>query len=304
VNTAQSEAPGDGNNSKTLHFHRPPQRVVSLVPSLTESMFDLGLDGALVGVTDYCIHPAEGIASLPRLGGPKDPRLAEILDLQPDLVMANWEENTRQAVEALEAQGVAVWVTFPRSVNGALEVLWKLAELFRSQTAMVRLTTLEVTVDWATSAAAAHKPSSYFCPIWQDRTSDGLDWWMTFSRVTYCDDLLKLLGYQNVFSDRERRYPLEADLGLAEPQDPGERDTRYPCVTLEEIRAAQPEIILLPSEPFGFDEAHREQFMELLPDTPAVQRGQLYLVDGSLITWHGTRLAHSLRELPPLLSGE
>ncbi|MBN1148052.1 MAG: ABC transporter substrate-binding protein [Anaerolineales bacterium] len=299
-----SEIPGNGRKSKSLRFSQPPQRVVSLVPSLTESMFDLGLGAALVGVTDYCIHPAEGVAGLPRLGGPKNPRLAEILELQPDLVMANWEENTRQAVEALEANGVAVWVTFPRSVNGALEVLWKLAELFRSQAAMARLTTLELTMEWATSAARERQPARYFCPIWQERTADGLDWWMTFNRATYCDDLLGLLGYQNVFSDRQRRYPLEADLGLAEPQDPGERDTRYPRVTLHEIRAAQPEIILLPSEPFAFDEAQREQLAALLADTPAAQQGRLYLVDGSLITWHGTRLARALRDLPPLLSGE
>jgi len=299
---AHSNSPGDGHNRTALHFHHAPQRVVSLVPSLTESMFDLGLGEALVGITDYCTQPAKGVAGLPRLGGPKDARVLDILALQPDLVMANWEENSRQTVEALEAEGVAVWVTFPRSVDGAMDVLWKLAELFRSQAAMARLATLEMTMDWTASAAAERQPTRYFCPIWQGSTENGLDWWMTFSQGTYCDDLLSLLGFQNVFTMRERRYPLEADLGLTAAEDPGERDRRYPCVTLEEVRAAQPEIILLPSEPFAFDEDHREQLMALLPDVPAVQRGRVHLVDGSLITWHGTRLAHALNELPALLT--
>ena len=100
---------------RPLQFDHAPRRVVSLVPSLTESLFELGVGDTVVGVTDYCIHPAERLAGLPRLGGPKNPDIAAIAALQPDLVLANWEENTRQAVEALE-RGVPVWVTLPLSV--------------------------------------------------------------------------------------------------------------------------------------------------------------------------------------------
>ena len=156
-----------GNNGRrqALHFHHPPQRVISLVPSLTESLFDLGLGDSLAGITDYCIHPSDGVSGLPRLGGPKNPRLDDILSLEPDLVLANWEENTRQTVEALDVAGVPVWVTFPRTVLQSLDVLWTLVDLFRSQAAAVRLKTLEVTLEWAVSADLEGQPSRYFCPI-------------------------------------------------------------------------------------------------------------------------------------------
>lgn len=294
------EIRGNGHN-RALHFASPPQRVVSLVPSMTESLFELGLGSAVVGITDFCIHPAEALVGLPRLGGPKNPRVDEILALQPDLVLANWEENTRSTVEALQRAGVAVWVTFPRTVLESLDVLWKLAELFRSPEANIRLRTLELTLDWAISAVDERRVVRYFCPIWQQETQDGRLWWMTFNRQTYPSDLLLLIGGENVFAERERRYPLEADLGLEAAQDPGERDTRYPRVTVEEVIAVQPEVILLPDEPFKFTETHVEQIAGLLAETPAARRGCIYLIDGSLITWHGTRLARALRELPAVL---
>jgi len=294
---------GNGRRSRLLQFTHPPQRVVSLVPSLTESLFELGLGAAVVGVTDYCVHPADKVADLPKVGGTKNPRLADILRLQPDLVLANWEENPRQVVEELEAHGVSVWVVFPTTVLEALEVLQKLVELFRSQAAALRLRTLEMTLEWAIAAVDEDRTRRVFCPIWYEPESGKMPaWWMTFNRRTYPSDLLHLLGGENVFAERERRYPLEADLGLAAPQDPGERDVRYPRLGLEEIRQAQPELILLPDEPFPFNETHQEEIVQLLPDTPAVQTGRVFLVEGSLLTWHGTRLARALRELPELLA--
>jgi iron complex transport system substrate-binding protein len=287
--------------NRSLYFEHPPQRVVSLVPSLTESLFDLGFGAAVVGITDYCIYPAEGVVGLPRLGGPKNPDVERIVNLHPDLVIANMEENTQQAVEALEATGVAVWVTFPRTVIQSMEVLWKLVELFRSVPARLRLQTLEVTLDWTASAAGEQTPLSCFCPVWFEETANQ-PWWMTFNAATYCHDLLKVCGGQNIFAQRERRYPLEADLGLQPPQEPDGRDVRYPHVSLDEIVSARPEVILLPSEPFCFGEAHRQRLKQLLKDTPAVQNERLHLVDGSLITWHGTRLARSLQELPKFFS--
>jgi len=180
-------------------------------------------------------------------------------------------------------------------------VLWALVKLFRRPEAGRRLEILERSLEWA-RAAASFPPRSVFCPIWFDRTADGTPWWMTFNRYTYAHDLLDMLGARNVFADRERRYPLDADLGRAKPQEAGDRDTRYPRVTLEEIRAADPQIILLPDEPFAFDESHRAFLMEALPEVTAVRQGQVHLVDGSLITWHGTRLGRALQVLPPLLS--
>ncbi len=124
---------------------------------------------------------------------------------------------------------------------------------------------------------------------------------MTFNRFTYCHDLLGLFGLQNVFADRKRRYPLEADLGLAQAEAVDGADTRYPRVGLDELRGEAIDLILLPDEPYRFDEDHRTLLLELLGDIPAVHNGRVLLVDGSLITWHGTRLAKALRELPALL---
>jgi ABC-type Fe3+-hydroxamate transport system substrate-binding protein len=107
-----------------------------------------------------------------------------------------------------------------------------------------------------------------------------------------------------VFAERERLYPLAADLGKAEPYAPDDarvqgRDTRYPRITIEEVTAAQPDVILLPSEPFLFTEAHIPMFTAL--DVPAAKNNRIHLVDGSLLTWHGTRVAYTMQQLPPLL---
>jgi len=292
---------GTNGHKRALHLSAPPKRVVSLVPSHTESLFDLGLGRAVVGITDFCVHPAEHLTGLPRLGGPKNPRLDEIIALNPDLVLANQEENTRQAVNTLEAAGLPVWVTFPKTVRQSLDVLWAMVGIFRDQDAAIRLQTLEKSVEWAESALTEREPRRLFCPIWQSETPQGTLWWMTMNSQTYVHDLLRLAGGNNVFAQRERRYPLEADLGLVEAEDPGERDRRYPRVSLDEILEMKPEVILLPSEPFSFTKSHRDEMGSWFRETPAVREGWIYLVDGSLLTWHGTRLARSLQELPALL---
>jgi ABC-type Fe3+-hydroxamate transport system substrate-binding protein len=175
--------------------------------------------------------------------------------------------------------------------------------LFKSRSAAIRLETLELTLDWEASAVEEKDKRTYFCPIWFDHTQSGKPWWMTFNHQTYTHDLLSSLGFKNVFADRKRRYPLDADLGLTEAVDPGERDTRYPRVTSDEIIASSPDMIFLPDEPYAFDETFQGQLEELLADTPAIQCGRVYMVDGSLLTWHGTRLARAIRELPALLAG-
>jgi ABC-type Fe3+-hydroxamate transport system substrate-binding protein len=101
----------------------PPRRVVSLVPSMTESLFALGFGATVVGATDYCIHPAEQLEDMPRVGGPKNPDIDQVVALRPDLVFVNQEENTRQLVEALLEAGLQVWLTFPQTVDEAVDVL-------------------------------------------------------------------------------------------------------------------------------------------------------------------------------------
>lgn len=281
---------------------RPPQRVVSLIPSMTESLFDLGYGQSVVAITDYCIHPADKLVSLPRLGGPKNPDTEQIAALKPDLVFANQEENTPQVIQALIDAGLNVWVTFPQTVDHALDILRQLLAIYHSDAAAMQITSVQKSLDWARAAVLDQPKVRYFCPIWQDSTQSGQEWWMTFNQHTYAHDLLAGFGGENIFSDRERLYPLDADLGHADSEQMEDADTRYPRVTHKEIEAAQPELILLPSEPFAFDINHKLAFNDILATSPAVQNDRVFLVDGSLITWHGTRLAKAIYELPTLFS--
>src|SRR5215510_12390416 len=123
----------------------PPQRVVSLVPSVTESLFDLTLGNRLIAITDYCIYPAEGVARLPRIGGTKNPDIARIIEMRPDLVIANQEENRREDVEALQAAHIPVWVTFPKTVADAFNLLWNIMDVFDEPAMVPRVRLIEQT---------------------------------------------------------------------------------------------------------------------------------------------------------------
>jgi len=286
-------------------FTSPPERVISLVPSITESLFALGLGDSVVGITEYCIHPAESLVGIPRLSGPKNPDLNEIIALKPDLVIANQEENTPQALQKLAGEGLPVWISFPRSVQEAMDVLWTIVAIFQSRLAAMRLSTLQRGVDWAAASASDIPTWSYFCPIWQSDSGGNEtgtpDWWMTFNQDTYMADLLRLFGGKNIFAERERRYPLEADLGKVPAEDPHERDTRYPRVTAEEIRRAAPDVILLPDEPYKYKATDLHSFQHCFPAAPATTHNRIFIIDGSLLTWHGTRLGKALNDLPGLL---
>jgi iron complex transport system substrate-binding protein len=284
-----------------MEFLTPPTRVVSLVPSMTESLFDLGFGEAVVGATDYCVHPAEKVSALKKVGGTKNARVEDILALQPELVIASQEENTPAIVHALEAAGIAVWLTFPKTVDETLADLRRLADIFQSRYAYLAVDMLEKTVEFARAVAADGAHPRVFCPIWRGE-QDGQPWYMTCNAETYTSDLLAVVGGENVFATRLRRYPLEADLKNKAGEAPEGRDTRYPRICLDEIRAGQPELILLPSEPFAFGENHRAELQTLLADTPAVQTGRIHLLDGSLLTWPGTRLGKALEQLPEYFS--
>ncbi len=277
----------------------PPRRVVSLVPSVTESLFELGVGDRLIAVTDYCVHPEAEVATLPHVGGTKNPDIARIIALQPDLVILNQEENRREDAEALRAANIPVWVTFPRTVREAFNLLWTIMHVFDEPSMVERVRSIEWLVDWL-EKIEHEPPCRVFAPIWYDPL-------MTFNADTYAHDLLRVCGGENIFAERERQFPLKADLGEADPLESDDpriagRDTRYPRVTLDEVVAAQPDVILLPSEPFPFDESHVEIFAAL--DVPAAHQGRIHLLDGSLLTWHGTRIARALTIIPSLLCDE
>lgn len=280
----------------------PPQRVVSLVPSTTASLFELGFGQAVVGVTDYCSLPIEETSLLPKVGGPKNARLDAIASLSPDLVIANQEENSRDLIEGLVAAGIPTWLTFPKTVRDSMDDLWALARVFHHKNAALQLRLLEDSLKLAELGMADQPRKRFFCPIWQNCEADGTVWWMTFNQETYSGDLLRILGGENVFADRLRRYPLSANWGQTEPEEAGDRDVRYPVVSASDVRAAMPEMILLPDEPFDFRRDHLQAIQALFPDIPAVRNHQILLVDGKMITWHGTYLGNALASLPQYFS--
>lgn len=282
----------------------PPRRIVSLVPSMTESLFELALGDRVVGRTEYCIYPADKVAAVPTFGGTKNPDVPAIIDLKPDLVIVNQEENRREDAGALQAAGIPVWVTFPKAVPDVFNILWALMNTCGETSMVPRVRLLEYTYDWVLGVSEDNEdmdnPCKVFVPIWKDPL-------MTFNADTYMHNLLKDCGALNIFAERERQFPLKADQGQAEPRpadDPqtAGRDTRYPRVTLDEVVAAQPDVILLPSEPYQFTEADLPMFTAL--DVPAAKNSQIHLVDGSLLSWHGIRLAFALEHIPPLLCGD
>jgi ABC-type Fe3+-hydroxamate transport system substrate-binding protein len=255
---------------------RPPcdaRRIVSLVPSLTEALFALGLGPRVVGVTDWCVHPRADVAGLPKVGGTKNPSLSRVLELHPDLVIANHEENRERDVTRLHDAGVAVWVTYPRSVAEAVALLRELAELGApAERAEPLLASIEDALERARSARRTRR-TRVFCPIWKHP-------WMVVGADTYAHDLLTLCGGENVFQERTER--------------------RYPIVEEAEILAAQPEVVLLPDEPYAFGPRDVEELVHLA--VPAARSGRIHCVEGTLVSWYGPRIGRALEEIGALLA--
>ncbi|RMH36570.1 MAG: ABC transporter substrate-binding protein [Deltaproteobacteria bacterium] len=270
---------------RELWLARAPRRVVSLVPSDTETIFALGAGDRLIARTDYCVEPAGSVDGIPTVGGTKNPDVDRIVELAPDLVLANQEENARAPLERLARAGIAVLVAFPRRAGDALAHVARIARALgveREPAATRLLRRGYAALRAAEAQAASARPLRVFAPIW-------LDPLMTFCGDTYASDVLRLAGAVNVFSDRTRRYPLAADLGNAAPADPGERDVRYPRVTLDEVRARAPDVVLLPDEPYAFGPADADRFAAL--GVPAVP------CDGKDLFWHGARTVDAVERL-------
>jgi ABC-type Fe3+-hydroxamate transport system substrate-binding protein len=256
----------------TVTLARPAGRVVSLVPSLTELVCRLGRGDALVGITAYCREPADLLRGKTRIGGEKDPDLTAIRALAPDLVLANVEENLADHVATLRGWGIPVWVSFPRVVDDALALVRDAAALVGGGArAAAIVAEMEARLASVRAAAAARPPVRVFYAIWREP-------WMTVGGDTYVSDVLRVCGGANVFAD----------------------GTRYPTVTLEEVAARRPDVVLLPDEPYRFRRAHVAEIGRHV-EMPAVRAGHVRLVDGKPFTWHGPRLLDALRTVPALL---
>lgn len=198
-----------------IDLPRPPRRIVSLVPSLTEAVA-VSAPGTLAGATDYCTHPAE--LCVPRIGGSKYPSVDRVLALEPDLVLANVEENRREDVEAVAAAGVPVWVTYPRDLDQALATLERLAAALDWGTPQ-----------WLAAAREAWRPRysgprvRAVIPVWRKP-------WVVLGGGTFAGDLLRRLGVDNIFDGEER----------------------YPRPSLVDIQARRPDLVVLPDEPYAF----------------------------------------------------
>ena len=282
---------------RAVPIRHAPQRLVSLVPSITEVLFNFGRGQQVVGITDYCTEPAAAVATKTKIGGTKNPDIAAILALRSDLVFAVAEENRRQDVEQLAAAGVSVYVFAPRTVRDGIDLLWRVADLLDCRSEVTgQMQAIEQDYAETIALVERHQRVRVFCPIWKDP-------YMTINEDTYVHDVLRVCGGDNIFAHRQRRFPLAADLGQ-QPETTDarstERDRRYPRITLEEMAALRPEVVLLPDEPYLFSQADMADFTPF-PEVPAVRDGRIFLIDGKMVSWYGPRIGHSLRTLRALL---
>lgn len=233
-------------------------RLISLCPSLTELLFDLGAGDALVGRTRFCVHPAGQVEAVEKVGGTKNPRLGRIIELAPDLVLMNEEENRAEDAAALRSAGLRVHASMPRDAAETAAMVRSIGvALGRSREAEPIAADIERRADRVRRAAAQHPPVRYACLIWREPL-------MSVSDDTFIAGLLALAGGRNVF---------------------GASAERYPVITPEGLRETDPLVVLLPDEPFPFGEAHAAELAALT----GLPRDRFRLVDGTLLSWHGSR---------------
>jgi ABC-type hemin transport system substrate-binding protein len=239
-------------------------RVVSLVPSTTETVAALGRADWLVGVTKYCtVGAPEGVE---RVGGTKNPALAEIVALRPDLVLVNTEENRSADIDVLRAEGLNVHESLPKTVTDARDVLIEIGELLDSAgVAKAMAAEIDAALAEALSSVPAQRVVALTL-IWRKP-------WMGVGPDTYADDLLWRCGFANALAGFDDRYP-----------------------KVEEGLLLGADIVLLPSEPYAFAETDLAAVGHLAPGTPT------RFVDGELLTWHGPRTAAGLRAFSALAS--
>ncbi|HYM61944.1 MAG TPA: helical backbone metal receptor [Thermoanaerobaculia bacterium] len=208
---------------RSFEFTAPPRRVVSLVPSLTETLFDLGAGDAVAGITDFCTFPEN--LDRPRLGGTKTPRIAAIRELQPDLVYVNLEENLQKHAEAIETFA-PVFATEPQSVDHVRELIALLGNIHRREQRAAEL----VTGLDATRHSQPRRSFTFLCPIWKDP-------WMWCGGDTYVSNLVATTGGRNLLESHKR----------------------YPAIDLRTALALHPDIVFLPDEPYVFGSGHADE---------------------------------------------
>ncbi len=240
--------------NNAVNLPETPSRIISIVPSQTELLFDLGLEGQIVGITKFCIHPAGGVKQVTKIGGTKQLNLQAIHKLKPDLIIANKEENEQSQVLEL-MKHYPVWISDIHDLHSALSMINKVGEITGRQT------------EASAISNEIFKRFGYIKPTGKQTRVAYLIWrkpYMAAGQGTFINSMLNLCGFKNVLAA-----------------------SRYPELSVTELIAANPEVILLSSEPYPFAQKHIDEFRKMLPNT------QILLVDGELFSWYGSRLLHS-----------
>lgn len=232
----------------------PPQKIVSLVPSQTELLFDLGLDKELVGITKFCVHPKHKVKDKIKIGGTKHFNFDRIDSLQPDLIIGNKEENYKAGIQKLR-QKYPVWMSDIANLEQAYEMMLCLGKITGKDKNAVQLVD-KIKQDFQTIDNELNKKVLYF--IWKNP-------YMAVGEDTFIHHLLEKCGFKNLLTGK----------------------SRYPKLTVEEVRNYQPELILLSSEPYPFQEKHVNEFRAICPDA------NIAIVDGELFSWYGSRLQYA-----------
>lgn len=233
-------------------------KIVSLCPSLTELVFDLDRGADLVGITDYCVHPADRVGAVEAVGGTKTPDLARILSLAPDVVLLNDEENRLEDAEALIEAGVTCLSSLPRDAAETAEMVRSIGSaLERAELAEAIARDIEARTARVARAARGRTTVSWAYLIWREP-------WMTVNGDTFADSLLTQAGGRNVFAGHARRYPE---------------------ITLAELSSANPDLVCLCTEPFDFEERHRAE----LAAATGLPQERFVIADGEYLSWHGSR---------------
>lgn len=251
-----------GNTISLSHF---PKRIVSLVPSQTELLCHLGLEDQLVGITKFCIHPTEIFKTKARIGGTKKVNFEKVKALQPDLIIANKEENDREQVLALE-KIAPVWTSQISNTTEALEMIKQVGAVTnKKEPARTLIHSIENSLEILIQQTAKSSPVPSLYLIWRKP-------YMSIGGDTYINDMMKKCGLKNLL----------------------EHKLRYPTLNNSEIQTLNPKCILLSSEPFPFKEKHVTELNQLCP------KAVIKLVDGEFFSWYGNRMLPAISYLTTL----
>ncbi|OFY83041.1 MAG: cobalamin-binding protein [Bacteroidetes bacterium RIFCSPLOWO2_12_FULL_35_15] len=240
-----------------LNLATTPKRIISLVPSQTELLFDLSLRDEVIGITKFCIHPDEWFRTKTKVGGTKTIDLEKIKQLNPDLIIGNKEENEQEQIEEL-MKHYPVWMSDINTLKQAFDMITRVGMMVDKNFEAINLK-LKIEAAFKNLASliepAQIQNVSYF--IWRNP-------FMVAGNNTFINEMLQRSGFKNVFASN--------DLG------------RYPIISTEQLANANPHLIFLSSEPYPFQEKHFQEFQLICPDA------QIVLVDGELFSWYGSRL--------------